>query len=421
MMAVRRLHVFYVATAIALVLPGQVFGAFAEGASESDSPPTPSEDEVAAADMAELRGFSQAHGISLEAAADLRSFEEEALDVMSEAARHYPDVFAGGWIENREAGGRLVLAFTRDAAENAKAVGRGSSVPDRIRGVNARRSVSDLNATRKAVRAEWDRLETEVGLFGMSLRAGINRVVLQVQDLSPEVIQQLEEEFGPENILVEESTPPRTATIPPAATACETIYTSCNPLRGGILLQGHGCSQGFNARRRDTGAMVVTSAGHCGNVTVSHSNSTVGAYIKGWYGGTLDAQIHAVGSGWSTSRWVLANNSAQAYQTGSVYTGTNLSNVTVCSSGRTTGPFGGISLCGAVTDHDWEGKNADGVSYSRQFVAYRDPEPAGGDSGGPVFGDGRAYGVLWGSTESRLYASYAYFLQENLKIDIRTW
>lgn len=369
---------------------------------------------------ADVRGVAAAYGISEEAAASLLATESEGRVLTEKAAVRYPDEFAGAWIADRDSGGTVVLAFTSQAAERAKDIARESRQPDRVRGATKALSMKDLDMTRVAVRADWGEFRDR-GLFAMSLRAGTNKVVLHVTERSESLVRSLEERFGADRILVEENEIPQVASIPPSSSSCEALYTSCNPLRGGILLSGPGCSQGFNARRRDTGTMVVTTAGHCSNTTASHSGTTVGAYVKQQYGGTLDAQFHSVASGWSTSRWVIANNSAQSYATASVYTGTNLSNNSVCSSGRTTGPFGSISLCGAVTDHSWEGYNSEGVYLEKQFVAFRDPEPAGGDSGGPVFGGGYAFGVLWGDTPDRVYASYAYYLEENLRIDIRTW
>jgi hypothetical protein len=177
---------------------------------------------------------------------------------------------------------------------------------------------------------------------------------------------------------------------------------------------------GFNATRNDTGAKVITTAGHCDDVSASHSDSTVGAMVRQQYGNTLDGQFNSVEGWWSTSRWVILHDGAQAYQTSSVYTGTNLANATVCSSGFKSGPFDGKANCGSVTDPDWEGKNEDGIAFVNQFVFAPRVAKQKGDSGGPVFYSGEARGVQWGATSTRAWASYAKYLQDNLRIRITT-
>lgn len=407
--------------------PPDLMAARSQTSSDSSGEPehhaATAEEEEAAAEtgrQAEYRSLSTRYGVTAEMAAELLAFQEEALQLIERARGRYPQDFAGGWMVDKSSGGQLVLAFTRDADERAAEIAQSSSRAERITARTATQSEAQLRELRAKVRERFDELSRDVGLIGISIRPWSDRLVLQVLQRTDRAVQRLEDDFGADRILVEEASQPDPSGIPPSSLGCEVPYTSCNPLRGGIQLQGIGCSMGFNALRAGTFTRVVTTAGHCSNSGASHSDAFVGAHLDEQYGGRIDGAIHPVASGWATNYYIIGSSDAVAYQIEYVYTGRNLTNFDICMSGNTTGPFGDSLSCGPVIDPDWEGRDVAGVHFYKQFVFDRDIAPRDGDSGGPCFSNGRARGSFWGRAGRSTWCSYAINVEIDLQIDIRS-
>lgn len=383
----------------------------------------PSAEEDRRAREAEYRGVGERYGLTLDEAADLLDFQEESLGLISEAQRRHPDTFAGGWMEDKSSGGTLVLAFTHDAEESAAGIGQDSPRRASIRAELVRHSEVERERIRASVVRRFDEMRRDTGLFGISVRPWIDRVVLQLPRRTPESTERLEQAFGAEHILIEAAPQPATQSgHPPSMLGCEFAYTSCNPLRGGIQLQRIGCSMGFNAIRNDNLQRVITTAGHCSNGNADHSGSLVGALMpfRESEDGLVDAQLNGVSSWWDTSYYVLAAAEAQAYQIQFVYRGVNLSNFEICSSGNSTGPFGNEAACGPVLDPNWSGFNSDGNYLQQQFVFDRRVAAQPGDSGGPCFSNQRARGVVWGRFGHQTWCSYAVHAETELNMTIRS-
>lgn len=366
-----------------------------------------------------VRGVAQAHSISEEAADVLIDVEQDLLSVREAMKDRFPVTYAGSWIRDREDGGHIVVAFTSSDDAHAGEARKVSRYPDRLEVELASTTWRDKVALHDRIVQDFEQLRTEFDVTGVSIRDDEDSVVVLVEDPTDSLQRSLDDRYGVGVATVGRQLAPEYDGHPPSALACETLYTSCNPLRGAILLEGTGCSMGFNARRNSDNARVVTTAGHCASVSVSHSGSVVGAFLDEQHGGLADAQIHRVASHWTTQPYVIRDAASQAVQIQWVYRAHNLYNVTVCASGRRTGPFGAIANCGVVTDGHWSGSSTDGTSYTHQFIYNRAQPPAeGGDSGGPIFNVDPAYGMHWGSAGNSSWGSYLTFVEQSLGITI---
>ena len=172
------------------------------------------------------------------------------------------------------------------------------------------------------------------------------------------------------------------------------------------------CTSGFAAQRSGQGAYGILTAGHCGDkvrnesYTVSMRNITL-PYINGWASVSADAQFHSIPTG-------SAHELRAEYRCNSVprrawcdVSGTTprdeMINDYICHTGRNSG-----FTCGDVVDISYKPKHST-ACYSRHdlpiacnntFVRVEGTSlrSCGGDSGGPWYRNGSAYGIHKGST-----------------------
>ncbi len=171
------------------------------------------------------------------------------------------------------------------------------------------------------------------------------------------------------------------------------------------------CTSGFTAQENNGGALGVITAGHCGDdgpnegATISIHEITL-PYANGWAGVNADAQFHKIPTGSShelrdSYLCEVYNRRAWCDVTGDVARD-DMINDYVCHTGQSSG----IS-CGTVinTSHQprypracWSSGN-DVTSCNHVFVEVTGPslKSCRGDSGGPWYRSGVAYGIHKGS------------------------
>lgn len=194
--------------------------------------------------------------------------------------------------------------------------------------------------------------------------------------------------------------------------------TPAESFQGGEAITG--CTSGFTARKNRPGGSDygIVTAGHCGDNGPTDSaavtmNGVSLPYTYGWLSPTADAQFHRILEPGSGSHYVaddyICRDPAIYSNHSCDVTGTiardNMQGSYVCHTGKNSG----IS-CGRVTkiDHQlmWpedpclDSSGAEAVCDS-VFVKVEGQwlKGCGGDSGGPFYRGGTAYGIMAGTTD----------------------
>lgn len=182
----------------------------------------------------------------------------------------------------------------------------------------------------------------------------------------------------------------------------------CNaPLRGGVQLDSHGCTAGFNVRSKSTGAPYVMTAGHCFDTATERSITVtspqtdniphvIGGYRNHCFATDCDFAVVTINNagttGWNIRAWVAVTSSGgvdgslQNLEYPIKGTGTSSEQMRVC----TTGAYWGYTSCGRVTATN---ATLDGTYTG---LARTDMCGTNGDSGAPVYSYNIAYGLQVG-------------------------
>lgn len=287
--------------------------------------------------------------------------------------------------------GQVMVAFTERAAEQTEALARASgfAVPQALVPIEVTNTLKDLEATRAAVIADFDSLKVNSGVVSHYIDEPSNRVVVEVAQPWLARSTQLTNTYGEQQLLrftaagLDESTD-----IPPWSGGCRTFNTHCNPLRGGIALST--CTLGFKANAASNQYWIT--AGHCGN-SQSHSGVNAGPVVKEANSGSLDAQIHSVGSGWSVANWIAESSGQASYPILAVERGFSMPNgVYLCFKGKYT-----AVQCAPIVNGNWWGV-FDGIDRFNMLTISICPQT--GESGGPVYAYNWAYAIALGRRTS---------------------
>ncbi len=167
------------------------------------------------------------------------------------------------------------------------------------------------------------------------------------------------------------------------------------------------CTSGFAAVTRDTEVYGIVTAGHCRNSQSMRGVSL--PWLRGYESRRADAQFHSIptGSGHILHDDYVCNTSGWWHSVCDVQGDTTrgqMQNDYICHTGKNTG-----TTCGTVTDISYRPTSSDACRYGSEtgrtitcssvFVRVEGPSlySCGGDSGGPWFNLGVAYGIHMGS------------------------
>jgi len=184
------------------------------------------------------------------------------------------------------------------------------------------------------------------------------------------------------------------------------------------------CTSGFTARQNGVGHYGIITAGHCGTQSPTDTaavtmNGVSLPFVYGWLSATADAQFHRIPAPNSGShhvaddyfcrnRAIFPNHTCDVIRT---ETRTNMQGDYVCHTGKNSG----IS-CGEVISIDYtprwtkSGKEYDCLDSSGTQVGCRPVfvrvhgkylKACKGDSGGPYYRGGTAYGIHASSNGER--------------------
>ncbi|HEV2062811.1 MAG TPA: S1 family peptidase [Solirubrobacteraceae bacterium] len=325
---------------------------------------------------ADVRAIAKLHGIEVAQVADRLEVDQLAGQVEADARELAPQTFAGAWIDH-EAGGAISLAFTRDAFPTVSRLAEGFPRPLLLKAVPARRSLRQLRAIQDRIAASRLRRPYELGIDQRR-----NVVTMTVRRRTPSLVSRIAARYG--DAVVVRRGPLSGANV---CTAAECEYT----LRGGLNI---GCSTAFAVRRNSNGARDILSAGHCGGTNRYHSGLLYGTVQDRQVSGSVDAERHNVGYGFASRGWIFmaSNNRTWAVTSRGTYAGLSIG-ATVCKSGRTT-----AVTCGTVSDKD---ARPGYVPNSSRFIKASGMCVKDGDSGGAVFIEHKAVGVVSGGEDDQ--------------------
>ena len=320
---------------------------------------------------ADVRAIAKLHGIDVAQVSERLELDQLAGQVEADARDLAPATFAGAWIDH-DAGGAISLAFTRDAFPTVARLAEGFPRPLLLKAVPARRSLRSLRALQDRIAASGIRRRFELGIDQRR-----NVVTMTVRRRTRAFASRMAARFG-DAVVVRHGS----LSAPKVCTSAECEYT----LRGGLNVH---CSTGFAVRRNSNGARDILSAGHCDGTNRYHSGLLYGTVVDRQVSGSVDAERHTVGNGFAARGWIFmaSNNRTWGVTSRGTYAGLAIG-ATVCKSGRTSGV-----TCGRVSDKD---ARPGYVTNSSRFIRADGMCTKGGDSGGSVFIDHKAVGLLSG-------------------------
>lgn len=327
--------------------------------------------------------------------------ENAAVHIQEEARLRWPDTFAGVWMDRTGGTFDVMVGFTADAAANVTALASADGVPaGRVHGADQPVSLTDLEAVTNRVGADQQLLqagkanqvslpaavEATGGRFGFGIDVEASAIHVDVDSLSPQFASAFRSAYGVAATFSEGSGGPG---------ACSISY--CKPrIDGGIRFDGNGwCSTGFNTYG-GSGSRFILSAGHCtlGSPNIGSSRSHAGTYYgythRALYAGRTDAEriIESSPGVWDHTNLIRLDGTVERTITSSVAYSGYVQNTYIGRSGATTDTDRGyITQIGYTPG--WV------PSAQAQFVR-ADFCVQGGDSGGPVWRNNTAYGVVSG-------------------------
>ena len=365
--------------------------------------------EAAPADEVEIEALVAATGLT-SAEAERLIYLTPHVHALEKRARQ-DSAFAGLW-RDISAGGRVRIQFVDRAAERAAAVMGDFPEPDFVDAVTADFPVADLDALSRRILSDRATLVASgVRVNRVAVDPITNTVFVGVADVDT-AKPVLTARYGAERMSVERS-PAQEQPVcnvqdcmlatagddDSAALGGCTSRNSCTPYRAGLNLVDldieYSCSSAFSARDTN-GWHGVLTAGHCFNLNeaITHDSMTFGQVDADMYKGSVDGafiefSLNArppIGPGGvpsiyrnasSTSFGVTSvRNAAGAYAVGDP----------VCNSGKTRG-----YRCGTI-------KFASS-SFFVGLTRFTDLATSNictllGDSGGPVFSNHQAQGII---------------------------
>jgi hypothetical protein len=298
--------------------------------------------------------------------------------------------YAGIYIDQRN-GGRPVFLFKGQLDVQREELA--SRIPAEIdfNVISVQRSFADLQDLRVRIEADKERLAAEglnVTLTG--LKPSANSVVVGIDDLTAEKAARMRAQFGDALLIREQE-------VPVADTHACTGISHCWPAKGGIkmywaLNSAVYCTTGWVARRSDTNALVLVTAGHCIELNGGsgdewrHAGTKLGnALLETWAeGADADVGLITVTTAPATKNQVLTSLPNVVGQINAIrVSGLQLEGDALCRIGATSG-----RTCGTLTVYDITKPSCNSNRTVCKNIDHTNEvsfDSTGGDSGGPVF------------------------------------
>ena len=349
-------------------------------------------------------------------------FQADVRKLEGKARTKFEDTFAGVWIDEDDPNGTVFVAFTDDAKESLTSVRKGFDQRELLRPVTAKRSLRTLEQMEE--RMIDDRALVQQGQLSIpGMPAAYDLEIDVTENVAVATVDQrdtsqaeaaFEQRYG-QGAIVQEG-----ELMAPNALCSRS---ACGPgLRSGLLtyrvLNGQGqklCSSGFNVRIGVSTVSGILSAGHCtGGIGDSRYHRLKEQTTLRKYGnvhreqvsGRLDAEVHAVGNGFSAKNpciFVAGNACGKVEKIGTW--NDLIVGQSICKAGARTG-----ETCGRVRSKNYSPSSY--VPGAEKFVS-SDYCAIDGDSGAGVYY--RYFQGLSGKPPERRYTAQGIHSGSNKK------
>lgn len=357
----------------------------------------------------ELETVAKELGVSQEMAKKAIDLTPAVDDLRLRAASIYPDTFAGLWRDYTSNGGRVQVAFTDDAQAKATTLAALFADPGFVDGVSATFTEAELSSLADQITSDLPALKSQgVNVRTVEFDVIRNRVTVVVPDGDEYSRSYLETHYDASRLYVEYGDPVQlTQDEDPG---CERLACGPKYLRAGldIFFPRDGdlwiCSTAFTASRGGNGGpRGIFTAGHCQTVGghIGHGAAVLGTVAYGKFSGNTDGEWIDVVDHWTPSaNWIWEEVWSKKYTiTSRVGSSGGAVGDPTCHSGETEGYRCGKILSTSIT------VNVDGTTLTDQKKDNVCSRP--GDSGGPIYNNHVAQGVISAGNFVKLGGGYS--------------
>ena len=315
--------------------------------------------------------YAAAFGMDADEAALRLVLQRQAGDLDAVLAATEKESFAGLYIQH-EPEFRVIVQFTdRGAEERLKSRVAGTPLAGLVEARRVRFSLEDLEKRRETTRAQ----SRAAGVaFNSDIDVVANRAELHV--IEADKLQARLAAAGarvPEGVMVK-----RVSRLAQPETT----------IRGGVALST--CTAGFTVRNNTTGELGVSTAAHCGN-TQYYQGVSLPFRLED-NNTDQDVQWHSACDLFDVTNEIEIGSGAVRTITGTMPRNNQAVGSVVCKYGMTTG-----YTCGTISSKTFDL----GANHNATFVRVNNYPSANlseaGDSGGPWFVEGYAYGTHFGA------------------------
>lgn len=428
-----------------LVRNAVILGVVAATAVLASSPPTGAAepDRSSTHDPATVSLAADRH-IPLAEAAERMRWQEQLVRFGPGLEKDLGADFAGAWIDVAD-GDRIKLALTSDASSSSldttDRVLSDYGVADAADVVRQSRSRAELEKLSDALGGDA-RASDQAAPHKFDLAVGIDdsRNAVVVNTPTREFITARQSAFAararqtPGAIVAEKNMTVQKLACGIASVASGSGYVCDAPLRGGTLMttSNVACTVGFYVKSKTDGKPYFLTAGHC----FSSASTVTGFTNPSFPLGSTIGKVHAYrndSSGdhaivsidntttWQPKSWVTVHPNASSGTTLNdsypiTYDGAAYGGQRICASGGRSS----FTKCGTTpSTPEWS------INGQPMLVVHSMCGFAAGDSGGPVYASGTAYGVLAGvggvyveGDECALFATPIRYSETNLNVDV---
>jgi streptogrisin C len=327
--------------------------------------------------------LSEHMGLKYDDAYSRLKLQEPAGKLEETLASAIPDSFAGLWLDQGDQL-QVVIGLTAGDASSIDPYLERSGLKLLVDVVPAKHSLSDLNAwTDGFLSSAIERFGSLEGKLDLGIDIPANRIVLKasdqgVADQSQAIID------GLADVDVQAF----------SVDVDDLAQEQVNVWAGFTFAQGTGgnCTTGFSTRTTTGGQRGISTAAHCAN-TMSYGGTSF-PFQAGDMQGNQDVQWHSIPSGF-TALPRAQDQAGYRTITGTLGRANQPVGALVCGFGITTG-----YRCGRITFKNYAPSYIN--SPAATFIVLHENGVdlgSGGDSGGPWYSGGVAYGIHSGSVD----------------------